>query len=285
MLSSKPARLVYKNCMSATPPNLANPQLSLNFWWLTALLMSLNIGLFLWQISTGVDASQPSSRDALAWGADFAPLTFLAEPWRLLSSMFFHFGMIHLMLNMWALYIFGSVSEQLMGRYYFIGLYFLAGLSGSLLSAYLDLRHTILLLNGSMLDPNLLPRVSAGASGAVMGLGAALTVIALFPRLPQQRFILAKKSLVLIMLLNLFIGFMTSGINNAAHIGGMIMGGMLALLWYMAQRFHAPWLKLLSLVFAAALCYLIYQALNQWVMQIQPFWQELLDSMLQQLKL
>lgn len=53
----------------------------------------------------GMDVSQPSTRDAILWGADYAPLTYLAEPMRLFSSMFFHFGLIHLMLNMWALYI------------------------------------------------------------------------------------------------------------------------------------------------------------------------------------
>ncbi|MEK5769038.1 rhomboid family intramembrane serine protease, partial [Acinetobacter schindleri] len=73
-------------------------------------------------------------------------------------------------------------------------------------------------------NPGLLPGVSAGASGAVMGLGASLTVLSLLPMLPRQPFILDKKTLVMIMGLNLAMGFMISGINNAAHIGGMIMG-------------------------------------------------------------
>lgn len=68
---------------------------------------------FLWQVLTGVNISSPSLVDAIHWGADYAPLTFLEEPTRLFTSMFFHFGFIHLMLNMWALYIFGSVAEQL----------------------------------------------------------------------------------------------------------------------------------------------------------------------------
>ncbi|OWX78066.1 rhomboid family intramembrane serine protease, partial [Escherichia coli] len=140
--------------------------------------------LFIWQIISGVDISDPAIKDALHWGADFTPLTFSGQPERLFTSMFFHFGIIHLMLNMWALYIFGNVAEALFGRLYFIGLYLLAGLFGSLLSSYINIQNGHELLQH--FDQSLLPHVSAGASGAVMGLGAALTVLSLFPPLPHQ---------------------------------------------------------------------------------------------------
>jgi membrane associated rhomboid family serine protease len=54
--------------------------------------------------------------------------------------------------------------------------------------------------------------------------------------LPQQRFILDKKTLLIVMGINLAMGFMISGINNAAHIGGMLMGAVLAALWYLSQK-------------------------------------------------
>ena len=95
------------------------------------------------------------------------------------------------MLNMWALYIFGNVAEALFGRLYFIGLYLLAGLFGSLLSSYINIQNGHELLQH--FDQSLLPHVSAGASGAVMGLGAALTVLSLFPPLPHRAYILDKK--------------------------------------------------------------------------------------------
>ncbi|CAM0576599.1 hypothetical protein MASRES_GEN12905_01310 [Acinetobacter baumannii] len=87
------------------PPHI-NRKLNVQAWWLTALLISINVGLFIWQIISGVDISDPAIKDALHWGADFTPLTFSGQPERLFTSMFFHFGIIHLMLNMWALYIF-----------------------------------------------------------------------------------------------------------------------------------------------------------------------------------
>ena len=167
-------------------------------------------------------------------GADFTPLTFTGQPERLFTSMFFHFGMIHLMMNMWALYIFGSVAEQLFGRLYYIGMYVLAGFMGSMLSSYLSIRDGYALLQH--FDVTLIPHISAGASGAVMGLGAALTVISLFPPLPQQRFWLDKKSLLMVMGINLVFGFTVAGINNAAHIGGMIMGALLASAWYLGEK-------------------------------------------------
>ena len=112
----------------------------------TLALMAINIILFIWQILTGVDASSPSTADAIRWGADYAPLTYLQEPFRLFSSMFFHFGFPHLMFNMWALYVFGNLAEHTFGRFYFLGLYLLAGIMGSLLSGYIDIRNSIEML-------------------------------------------------------------------------------------------------------------------------------------------
>lgn len=270
--------------MSHTPPKIGHSSSNVHLWWMTAVLMTINIGLFLWQISTGVDSAHPSHVDALAWGADYAPLTFLYEPYRLFSSMFFHFGMIHLMLNMWALYIFGSVSEQIFGRVYFSIVYLLAGLSGSLLSAYLDVQNSLEILQSGMLLPELLPRVSAGASGAVMGLGGALTLLSLLPILKTQQFILDKKSLVFIMGLNLFIGVMTTGINNAAHVGGMLMGALLALIWYVSEKYQTTWLKWLGLFSTALFLIFVYQYAMSLVHILTPLWQELLAVMQQQLK-
>lgn len=172
------------------PPHI-NRKLNVQNWWLTALLIAINVGLFVWQIISGVDISDPAMKDAIHWGADFTPLTFSGQPERLFTSMFFHFGLVHLMLNMWALYIFGNVAESLFGRFYFIGMYLLAGLFGSLLSSYMTIQNGHELLQH--FDQSLLPHVSAGASGAVMGLGAALTVLSLFPPLPHQAYILDKK--------------------------------------------------------------------------------------------
>ncbi|TCB42825.1 rhomboid family intramembrane serine protease [Acinetobacter terrestris] len=264
-----------------SPPPIQS-KLEVHLWWLTALFIAINVALFLWQVLTGVNITSPSLVDAIHWGADYAPLTFLEEPTRLFSSMFFHFGLIHLMLNMWALYIFGSVAEQLFGRFYYLGLYILAGLMGSLLSGFIDIQNTVQLLQTN--DPKLFPTVSAGASGAVMGIGGALTILSLLPILPKQRFILDKKTLVMVMGINLFIGFTMPGINNAAHIGGMLMGAVLATFWYMGQRLHKPNLGfMLGLGVGLIACYGFYDYCMQQVQLLEPIWRQILAAMRAQL--
>lgn len=187
------------------------------------------------------------------------------------------------MLNMWALYIFGSVAEQLLGRFYYLGLYILAGLMGSLLSGFIDIQNTFELLQSN--DPKLFPTVSAGASGAVMGIGGALTVLSLLPILPKQRFLLDKKTLVMIMAINLFIGFTMSGINNAAHIGGLLMGAFMALIWYVGQRLNQPKLGFaLEAILGIALCYGFYDYCMQQVQILKPVWREILAAMRAQLQ-
>lgn len=274
-----------KNSMSNYPPPVVHSKLNIQLWAFTAMLIAVNVALFIWQISTGTDASQPSTQDAIAWGADYAPLTYLAEPMRLFSSMFFHFGMIHLMLNMWALYIFGSVAEQLFGRFYFALLYLCAGLMGSLFSGYMNIQDSYTLLEGGVANPSLLPSVSAGASGAVMGLGASLTMLSLLPVLPQQRFILDKKTLIMVMGLNLVMGFMIAGINNAAHIGGMLMGAALTVFWYIGQKMQrSQMINLIAVLLGLAACYGLYQYNLNLIEPIQPLWQEILNMMRQQFK-
>lgn len=245
---------------------------------ITLLFIIINVGLFAWQILTGVDITNPKIIDALKWGADYAPLTFLEEPYRLFTSIFFHFGLMHLMFNMWALYVFGNIAEQTFGRVYFLGLYVLAGLMGSLLSGYLDIQNTYALLQH--FDQSLLPRVSAGASGAVMGLGGALTALSFFSPLPHQRFILDKKSLLTIMGINLVFGIMASGINNAAHVGGMIMGALLAMTWYVAQRKNLGMMSnIIILIIGTAITYACYQYCLHLVQPIQPLWQIAIEQM------
>ena len=261
--------------MTETTPPQITQKLQIQIWWFTALLIAINVGLFGWQILSGVNITDPSPMDAITWGADFTPLTFSGQPERLFSSMFFHFGLIHLMLNMWALYIFGSVAEPLFGRRYYILLYFLASLMGSVLSSYLSIRDGYELLQH--FDPKLLPHISAGASGAVMGLGAALTTVSLFPPLPQQRFWLDKKSLLLIMGINLAFGFTVSGINNAAHIGGMIMGALLAGSWYFSHKTQHPvFLQIIALVLASLLTLGFYVYCNELSTGLNSLWNEIL---------
>ena len=159
-------------------------------------------------------------------------------------------------------------------------LYVCAGLMGSLLSGYVSIQDSYTLLEQGVANPKLLPSVGAGASGAVMGLGAALTVLALLPQLPRQKFLLDGKTLVMVMALNLGMGFMISGINNAAHIGGMLMGAAMTLFWYLGQRSkHSNVVNGFAMLLAPLSCATFYWYCHQLLAPIQPLWQELLSMM------
>ena len=143
----------------------------------------------------------------LKYGANNAYLTKSGEYYRLLSSMFIHIGLLHLLFNMYALYIIGPQVESFYGKFKYFLIYILSGVSGSILSITFSSN-----------------TVSAGASGAIFGLMGALLYFGFFYRNYLGSVI--KSQIVPIIILNLVIGFSTSGIDNAAHIGGLI-GGLL----------------------------------------------------------
>lgn len=234
----------------------------LRMWWLTALLIAINCGLFTGQVLSGVSATNPAGPDLIRWGADFAPLTLTSENWRLLSSMFLHIGIVHLLLNMWALYLFGVYAEFYYGRLWYIGLFMLAGIAGNLASNYVSLHNALAFSNTAILQAStstqmasnsLIPAISAGASGAIMGLGAALLVAALWPRKDiAPKYLLNKNALIMLTLLNLGLGMLVSGINGIAHLGGFAGGLVLALGYRFSLNFSAISKYSLQLVLIAA---------------------------------
>ena len=196
---------------------------SMRIWWLTTLLISINIAVFLSESILGVSMLAPSMRDLLHWGANFAPLTLTGDPWRLLSNMFLHVGIIHLLMNCWALYVFGIYSEFYYGRRFYLALYLTTGLMASLTSLVYHYNSLAQIIAGAALT------VSAGASGAIMGLGGALIIAAWRPRAsiaPDQS--LNLNQLLLIMAINIGLGLSIEGIDNAAHVGGLLTGVLLA---------------------------------------------------------
>ena len=177
--------------------------------WVTPLLLVLNVGYYLFLISRGVDPWMPNPRELLAWGADYSPLTWNGQPWRLLSSVFVHFGILHLVMNMWALWTVGRVLERLVGNVGYLIIYFASGIAGSISSLW---------WNGDV--------VSVGASGAIFGLfGALATFIWQRADSFSPEFLShLRRSLVSCIFINLLIGAGIEGIDEAAHIGGLVCG-------------------------------------------------------------
>ena len=204
----------------------------------TTLLLVSFIGLFIIQVLTGVDANNPSTEELLKWGANALPYTMDKEPWRLASSAFLHIGLMHLLFNGFAMYFFGQIAEPMFGSAKFLALFLLAAIGGNLLNNHITWQ--------GILDGTGQPGLSAGASGGIMGIGAALLIAALF-KISVNGMVLNLKSLIIIMGINLVYGFAVPGIDNAGHIGGAVTGLVIALAFAIAyrQRFaatlqHAP---------------------------------------------
>jgi rhomboid protease GluP len=193
----------------------------------TALLLLSFIGLFVIQILTGVDANNPSTAALLKWGANALPYTMGYEPWRLVSSGFLHIGLMHLLFNGFAMYFFGQIAEPMFGSVKFFLLFILAVIGGNLLNNYVTWQ--------GILDATGQPGLSAGASGGIMGIGAALLIAALF-KISVNGMVLNLKSLVFIMGINLVYGFAVPGIDNAGHIGGALTGLVIALAISLTHR-------------------------------------------------
>ena len=193
----------------------------------STLLLASFIGLYIMQVLTGVDANNPTTEQLLHWGANALPLTMVNEPWRLISSGFLHIGLMHLLFNGFAMYFFGQVAEPMFGSAKFLILFILAAIGGNLLNSYVTWQD-ILAGTGQ-------PRLSAGASGGIMGIGAALLIAALF-KISVNGMVLNLKSLIFIMGINLVYGFAVPGIDNAGHIGGAITGLIIAAAFAVAYR-------------------------------------------------
>ncbi|MDO6390712.1 rhomboid family intramembrane serine protease [Pontibacter sp. BT731] len=176
-------------------------------YFVTPILVNINIVIFVLLVLTGMHVLSPEGEDLLNAGSNYGPYTLTGEPWRLFTAMFLHIGIIHLLVNMYALASIGGALEPLVGRKQFITAYVLCGLAGSLASLWWDQQ-----------------RNGAGASGAIFGMfGMFMTMVLLERRMTWAE----KKGMVYNMLgviaLNLVFG-LQGGIDNAAHTGGLVLG-------------------------------------------------------------
>jgi membrane associated rhomboid family serine protease len=137
----------------------------------------------------------------------------LFEPWRMFTSIFAHASIIHIALNMYTLWIFGMVLEPMLGRIRYLVLFLLSGLAGSL---------------GVFLIAD--PRIPViGASGAIFGMMAAFLII-------QRRLGGNATQLLILVGINLVIGFVIPGIAWQAHLGGLVGGALVGLIYVETRR-------------------------------------------------
>lgn len=187
----------------------------------TTVLIVINVAVFLILSMLG------NTEDAvfmLHHGAMYEPLvTEGQEYYRLFTCMFLHFGITHLMNNMVMLGALGWNLEVEIGRIRFIIIYFISGLGGNILS----------LIAGISAGEAV---VSAGASGAVFGLMGALLYVVIANRGRLGR--LSGRGMIFMVILSLYFGLTSSGVDNMAHIGGLICGFFLAVILYRPKKVY-----------------------------------------------
>jgi len=175
----------------------------------TVALVGLNILVFVVMVLKGVPLMNPSSAQILPFGADFGPQSLDGQPWRILVSNYVHIGLIHIFFNMWCLWNLGRLAERILGGWTYFLTYSACGIGGSLVSLWF---HPM--------------GVGAGASGAIFGLAGALITALYLGKLPYPGQMLRglMRSLVSFAGYNLLFGAIVPGIDNYAHIGGLVVG-------------------------------------------------------------
>jgi rhomboid protease GluP len=176
----------------------------------TLALVGTNLAVFAAMLRYGAGLWHSHDGVQLAWGANFGPATEDGEWWRLATAMFLHFGLVHLAVNMWALWDAGRLVERLYGPIRLLAVYLASGLAGNLLS---------LIAHGDR-------AVSGGASGAIFGVYGALLVFLWRERreIHPVEFRWLFGGAAVFSAVTIGFGLALAGIDNAAHIGGLVSG-------------------------------------------------------------
>ena len=185
----------------------------------TVLLILINTLIFLVVEFTG---GSENGQHMLECDAAYAPLILEQGQWyRLFSSMFLHFGAPHLINNMLVLFVLGQRLEPVTGKIKFFLIYIFGGLGGNMLSLFFDMYAG----NASL---------SAGASGAVFAVMGGMIYVIIRHR--GRVADLTVRQMLIMAAFSLYFGFASEGVDNVAHIGGLLSGFLIAVILYHPRK-------------------------------------------------
>lgn len=201
------------------------------------VIIFINCAIFIYQLINHESMDEPLV--AINWGANFAPFTLNDEPWRLVTSMFLHFGWFHIIANMYSLFVLGVALERRIGSTTFLILYFLSGILGSIFS-----------INWNLFV------MSAGASGAIFGLYGFDIVLLLAANKKDPK---AIRNIILNFIIYVAaISLLGSQFHfdNAAHFGGLICGVLIAVIFVLLENKKLQFnISIAAVATAVILCY------------------------------
>jgi rhomboid protease GluP len=184
--------------------------------WVTLALVLANVAVFAVQVlGFGISPMMPEGMDLLRWGAAYGPRVVHGEPWRLLTSMFLHAGLIHIGSNMYVLWLGGRLTERMFGNVSYLVIYVVSGLAGAITAIAFGSAGPLV-----------------GASGAVFGVFGALGGYLLVQRknVPPDFLRSMRGQLVQFVLINTVISLAIPQISGWAHAGGFLMGFVVGML-------------------------------------------------------
>ena len=181
----------------------------------TYTIIGINVIVFILMAINGAGIFAPNAFVHIDWGSNFSPLTLSGDWWRLFTCIFIHFGIIHLAMNSYALYMAGVYLEPMLGKTKYLIAYLVTGIFASLASLWWHSEG----IN------------SAGASGAIFGLYGVFLALLFTNLIPKQMRSSLLQSIGVFVVFNLIYGT-KSGIDNAAHIGGLLSGLIIGFIFY-----------------------------------------------------
>ena len=183
--------------------------------YINGVLIAVNILYFFWLEFHG---STENAAFMVEHGAMYVPLVVReGEYYRLLTAVFMHFGISHLVNNMVILFVLGDNLERALGKVKYLVFYLICGVGANVFSMDVSIREYEL-------------AVSAGASGAIFGVIGGLLYVVIRNRGRLED--LSTRQLALFVACSLYFGFTSTGIDNAAHVGGLVLGFLLAAIFY-----------------------------------------------------
>ncbi|MBQ9885508.1 MAG: rhomboid family intramembrane serine protease [Lachnospiraceae bacterium] len=186
--------------------------------YITIGIIIINVVYF---IVLNVKGAVGSTAAMVNYGASVPPLDIQGEYYRLFTSAFMHFDVMHIVNNMVMLYFVGVYIEEALGRWKYLLCYLLCAVGGNLVSNFYYMWRRELV-------------VAAGASGAVFGLAGALAYIIIRNKGHYRD--LTIQRMIIFLALCVYSGVANNGVNNAAHVGGLITGFLAAALLYRRKK-------------------------------------------------
>jgi rhomboid protease GluP len=183
--------------------------------YITYAIIAINVIVFVLMAINGAGILKADPSVHIRWGSNYSPLTLSGDWWRVVTCIFIHFGIIHLVMNTYALYMVGVYLEPMLGKTKYIVAYLCTGIIASIVSLWWHKEGVN----------------SAGASGAIFGMYGVFLALLFTNLIPKQVRISLLQSIGVFVVYNLIYG-MKSGVDNAAHIGGLVSGIIIGFIFY-----------------------------------------------------